>query len=66
MKSLLVFIVVLTTFLSLHSPAYAVDKQGKRSLETYRSRPKENPPAKSGSQRVRENTKDRVNRILRK
>lgn len=46
--------------------SYAIDKQGKTGLETYRSRPKENQPSKTKIQRVQESTKEKVSRILRK
>jgi hypothetical protein len=38
----------------------STDKQGKRSIETPTSRGKENPPAKTGSQRVQDQTKSRT------
>jgi hypothetical protein len=52
------------TALTVAPAAYAQDKQGKRSLETSKSRPKENKPAQSGSQRVQEQTRDRTQRSL--
>ena len=46
--------------------ASALDKQGKTSLETNKSRPKENSPSKTGAQRVQDKTQSRTNEALSK
>lgn len=45
-------------------PAAAQDKQGKHSLEQNRSRPKENKPAQTGSQRTQDQTRQRTEKAL--
>jgi hypothetical protein len=51
--------------LGVVSTAYAQkDRQGKTSLETNKSRPKENKPAQTGSQRVQNQTKERTQKAL--
>jgi hypothetical protein len=50
-------------FLALPS-AWAVDRQGKQTLEQYRSRPKENRPPTSGADRVQDQTRTRTEKTL--
>lgn len=45
-------------------PANAQDKQGKNSLEQSRSRPKENKPPQTGSQRTQDRTRERTEKAL--
>jgi hypothetical protein len=67
-RRLLLTSVSLTAVFAITFPpsTWAQDRQGKRSLETSRSRPKENKPAQTGSQRVQEKTQNRTKQSLEK
>lgn len=67
MFSKFIFIFIFGLCLSFSAiNAVAQDKQGKRSLETSTSRPKENKPSQTGSQRVQDQTRSKVNKTMRK
>ena len=57
---------IVLVFLCVPHASWAQDKQGKRSLETSKVRPKENKPAQTGSQRVQEKTQNRTKQALEK
>ncbi len=66
LKQIISFIATLTILATLQNVALAQDKQGKRSLETHTSRPKENKPSQSGTQRVQDQTRSKVNKTMKK
>ena len=59
---LLCFVVV--GFLWMHGQAIAIDRQGRSSIETNKSRPKENKPSQSGVQRVQDRTTRRASKAI--
>lgn len=63
-KYLIAISTVVLAVLCAHTSVLAQDKQGKRSVETNKSRQKENRPSQSGSQRVQDQTKTKVDKAV--
>lgn len=66
MKYVVMILFTMVLLGAVQSEAQALDRQGKRSLETHTSRPHENWVASTGAQKVQDNTKKRVSKILNK
>jgi hypothetical protein len=64
-KFMIAISTVVLAGLCVHSSVHAQDKQGKRTLETNKSRQKENRPSQSGAQRVQDQTKTKVEKAVR-